>query len=72
MLNTNDILYVGPAYGRVYTTEEQVKADWLGGKDFKIHHGPYLSVRDYSTMLGDGWIFIAYKWGPIEVKLPRP
>jgi hypothetical protein len=34
------------AYGRKYENEEAVTKDWKAGKDFKIHKGPYLSIRD--------------------------
>lgn len=38
-----------PAYGRVYSTPEQMKEDFLKGKDFSASAqcGPYFSVRDF-------------------------
>ena len=34
------------AYGRKYSTLAEAKADWEGGKDFRIVRGPYCSIRD--------------------------
>jgi hypothetical protein len=43
-----------PAYGRDYSTSEQAKKDWEGGKDFLIRDigqgrddGRYTSMRDW-------------------------
>lgn len=36
-----------PAYGRSYKDHAEMQTDWLLGKDFKILHGPYTSIRDY-------------------------
>ena len=36
-----------PAYGRDYKTANDVKVDWLAGKDFKTISGQYCSVRDF-------------------------
>ncbi len=36
-----------PAHGRDYKTANDVKADWLAGKDFKMASGQYCSVRDF-------------------------
>jgi hypothetical protein len=43
-------IYLVAAYGRYYTTKDQVLQDWMAGKDFKIHGGPYCSVRDLEAM----------------------
>lgn len=40
------MLVITGAYGRKYKTLEDAKADWDSGKDFKIMHGPYCSIRD--------------------------
>lgn len=37
------------AYGK-----EANEADWKAGKDFKILHGPYFSIRDVETMKREG------------------
>lgn len=37
---------VVPAYGRDYTSQKAVKADWNADKDFKIPGGPYLNKAD--------------------------
>ena len=40
-------LTVTPAYGRDYTNQAQVRADWEAGKDFQdTATGQYLSIRD--------------------------
>jgi len=36
-----------PAYGRKYSTDEAILADYEAGKDFKIFQGPYCSKRDF-------------------------
>lgn len=40
-----------PAYGRVYKTLDEIKEDFYGGKDFKIHKGPYCSERDLLSLI---------------------
>ena len=42
-LNT---VFLEPAYGRKYASEDLALKDWHGGKDFKFVGGPYCSVRD--------------------------
>jgi hypothetical protein len=40
-------LTVTPAYGRDYTNQAQVRADWEAGKDFQdTATGQYMSKRD--------------------------
>ena len=43
------------AYGRRYSTKDEVLADWQAGKDFKIWQGPYCSIRDVPAMEFDGY-----------------
>ncbi len=44
-------LYIVPAYGRKYQTQEQALQDWQAGKDFKVDcGGPYCSIRDIASM----------------------
>lgn len=48
---------VTPAYGRDYTSQKAVKADWAAGKDFIIADvmhpdcGRYVNNQDYPTGL---------------------
>ena len=42
--------YIISAYGRTYSTRENLERDWLAGKDFKILNGPYLSIRDLEAL----------------------
>jgi hypothetical protein len=43
-----------PAYGRDYSTPQEVLEDWAAGKDFKIadignqYDGRYTSIRDWT------------------------
>lgn len=46
-------LFLEPAYGRRYETEEQAIKDWKDGKDFKIFGGPYCSIRDLAAIIED-------------------
>lgn len=39
-----------PAYGREYIMPDEVRADWLAGKDFKLANGPYCSIRDVAAL----------------------
>lgn len=55
-----NMLFIIPAYGRRYQTEEALRKDWEDGKDFKILNGPYLSIRDQDQI--DGEIY-AVSWG---------
>lgn len=47
------MLFIIPAYGRRYETEEALRKDWEDGKDFKILNGPYLSIRDQDQIEGE-------------------
>jgi hypothetical protein len=54
-------IYLVAAYGRHYATKDQVLQDWMQGKDFKIHGGPYCSVRDLEAMRWDfSTIYLCY------------
>lgn len=53
-------LYVQGAYGRAYTTFEQVVRDWDAGKDFKIIDGPYCSKRDLTDIKSMGYVRICF------------
>ena len=44
-----DFIIATAAYGRQPTA-----TDWLSGKDFKVHSGPYFSIRDVDTLKADG------------------
>jgi len=46
-------VYLYPAYGRTYSNMKELKADWEKGRDFKILHGPYTSVRDVELIKKD-------------------
>lgn len=59
-------LFVLPAYGRRYQTEEALRKDWEEGKDFKIVSGPYLSIRDQDKIKE----IYAVAWGP-DLKSPK-
>jgi hypothetical protein len=39
-------IFITPAYGRIYKTNEDYRKAWLAGLDFKIIDGPYCSIRD--------------------------
>jgi hypothetical protein len=50
---TENWITVSPAYGRDYKSGKDAKADFLKGKDFKLHsmtrhEGTYCSVRDFA------------------------
>lgn len=57
-------LHAGPAYGRTYNTSADLLKDWRDGKDFKIHGGPYFSIRDVEFLKAEGFtkIRILYAW----------
>jgi hypothetical protein len=52
--NRTELLLEG-AYGRTYAQPEQALADWNAGKDFRIVHGPYCSVRDLEAIKAEGY-----------------
>jgi hypothetical protein len=53
--NMIDTAMVRGAYGRRYSTEEQVIGDWEKGLDFyDTDMGSYCSIRDYSGE--NGWL----------------
>jgi hypothetical protein len=43
-------MYLAPAYGRRYRTEQELLEAWEAGKDFKIVGGPYTSIRDCAAL----------------------
>lgn len=57
-------LHAGPAYGRIYRTSADLLKDWNDGKDFKVHGGPYFSIRDVEKLKTEGFtsINILYAW----------
>lgn len=50
-----------PAYGRKYDSYQELLNDWLAGKDFKIMHGPYCSIRDMVDLMNEGGM-IEFVW----------
>lgn len=64
-------LFVIPAYGRRYETEEALRKDWTDGKDFKIIAGPYLFIRDQDQIEGEiyavAWNF-REEWNKVKLK----
>ena len=44
------ILYLLPAYGRNYSSAEELVNDWEEGRDFRILKGPYCSIRDMDAL----------------------
>ena len=60
----NQTLFLRPAYGRNYQTQNSAVKDWNAGKDFKIMHGPYCSIRDVPVMKRDGYKYVVILWQP--------
>jgi len=54
--------YVTPAYGKSYTSVDEVVADWADGKDFKIYQGQYCSIRDVVRLRMSKFTHIAFVW----------
>jgi len=57
-------LFLEPAYGRQYGTQEQALEDWKRGKDFVLLNGQYCSIRDREAIrnnLDDPTVLIEYK-----------
>jgi hypothetical protein len=47
-------MYLTPAYGRRYRTEQAMLTGWMEGKDFTIGRlGPCTSVRDLELLVED-------------------
>ena len=57
-------LFIRPAYGRNYHSQQQALNDWNAGKDFKIINGPYLSNRDLPAIRAEGHRYIVIFWQP--------
>jgi hypothetical protein len=52
------VLYLNPAYGRTYPSQEAMLADWNAGKDFRITDGgPYTSKRDAESGMLEAYGF---------------
>ncbi len=68
-------VYLLPAYGRRYETEDAMLADWKAGKDFQISDGrpgPYCSIldlRSLKTIYWDADVMLYDRWTGIEIDL---
>jgi len=47
MFNISNHTLLRPAYGRKYSSEEDVESAFRKGLDFRILNGPYCSIRDF-------------------------
>ena len=56
-------LFIRPAYGKQYHSQQQALNDWNAGKDFKIINGPYLSNRDI-PQIRTRYRYIVIFWQP--------
>jgi hypothetical protein len=56
-------LFIRPAYGKQYHSQQQALNDWNAGKDFKIVNGPYLSNRDL-PIIKRTYRYIVIFWQP--------
>lgn len=54
--------FVTPAYGKGYTSVDEVMADWTDGKDFRIYQGPYCSIRDKLRLQMSKFTHVAFIW----------
>ena len=61
-------IHIHGAYGRRYATAKAAVADWQAGKDFKIHAGPYTSIRDSEALKADGYSRVAIEHGTGQPK----
>lgn len=43
-------IFLVPAYGRRYSTVDDMYTDFVDGKDFQIAYGPYTSIRDLEQL----------------------
>ena len=41
------MIIVMHAYGKRYSSEEEVKKAWENNQDFKIIDGPYINLKDF-------------------------
>lgn len=63
------IVYVQPAYGRSYASEEEVLKDWDANKDFLIRDsGPYVNKSDW-LKYGSSLNKIVYFYKNLSVRL---
>jgi hypothetical protein len=44
-------MYLLPAFGDRYQSEEEARQAWENGRDFRVLKGPYCSNRDESLMV---------------------
>jgi hypothetical protein len=59
-------LTIVPAYGRDYFTRLEATDDWKAGKDFKVRSGPYLSIRDSSALIRDGFTHVCVRYNRLS------
>jgi len=69
------VLLGSPAYGRDYDTKEEMRRDFLIGKDFINHtpgvRGKYLNITDaFSLMMADE-VILSNRKGTVHVVLTR-
>lgn len=71
---TNETPHLTPAYGRDYTSQKAVLADWNAGKDF-LYHGRPFNLND-ALSVGIPTVNIRYHGGQkimvVPVKKPKP
>jgi len=54
-----------PSYGRDYTNQKALKADWKAGKDFTFNHmgrSTQFSIRDVANLIADGFTQIQFRY----------
>ena len=56
------IIVLRPAYGRRYESYDALLVDWLGGREFKVHNGPYCSIRNLALIRERGYTVITFVW----------
>ena len=57
-------MFLRPAYGRSYQSQQAAVKDWNNGADFKIINGPYCSSRDVNLMKSQGYRYVVIFWQP--------
>ena len=45
-------IYIYPAYGRMYFSEQEVLDDWNSGKDFRVVNGSYINKTEAGSFRG--------------------
>jgi hypothetical protein len=62
-------LNIIPAYGRSYSTKEEVLSDWIANKDFRVAQGPYINITDFEKYCDPTLDTVTFSYNGLSVTI---